>query len=228
MESPQVSAVIPVYNGEAYLGAAIESVLGQSLPAAEIIVADDGSTDRSLDVARSYGDLVKVLAHDHAGICATLNRAVDKARGPLLAFLDADDLWTPRKLETQVAVLGSSAPPDMVFGLSQNFREDGTDEPAVPGICKGTQLMARDLWLDVGRLDETLVIGEFMDWFARALERGLAFLTIDEVLLRRRIHGSNSGIRLAAQRSQYALVAKRALDRRRQAAATLAEPPEET
>lgn len=218
IESPGVSVIIPVFNGEEYLAAAIESVLNQSLPASEIVVVDDGSTDRSAEVASSYGGIVSALSLKHAGVSAAVNVGVGVAKGPLLSFLDADDLWTPRKIESQVAAFLSPDPPDMAFGFAQNFSVTGGVEPAQPGISRGTLLIAKERWVGVGPLDESLVVGEFVDWFARAREAGLRFICIDDVLLRRRVHGSNSGIRSAASRSQYALVAKRALDRRRQKA----------
>ena len=217
MTAPRgVSVVIPVYNGAKYLGAAIESVLAQTVPASEVIVVDDGSNDGSAEVARAYGGRVKLMVTEHAGSPAATNTGVRTASEPLLAFLDADDLWTASKLESQVAVLQSAAAPDMVFGLAQNFRAGAEDEAAVPGISRGTLLIPRQRWLDVGPLDESLVIGDFIDWFARAQDAGLRFVTVGEVLLRRRLHESNTGIRSAGSRSQYALVVKRALNRRRQ------------
>ena len=227
MTAPRgVSVVIPVYNGAKYLGAAIESVLAQTVPASEVIVVDDGSNDGSAEVARAYGGRVKLICTEHAGGPAATNTGVTTTSEPLLAFLDADDLWTASKLESQVAVLQSAAAPDMVFGLAQNFRAGAEDEAAVPGISKGTILIPRQRWLDVGPLDESLIVGDFIDWFARAQDAGLCFVTVDEVLLRRRLHESNTGIRSAGSRSQYALVAKRALDRRRQGASGMPiEPP---
>jgi hypothetical protein len=85
----------------------------------------------------------------------------------------------------------------------------------MPGISKGTLLLRKSTWARVGGLDESLSLGEFIDWFARATAAGLQAETLPHVLLLRRLHGSNSGIRSAALRSQYALIAKRAIDRRR-------------
>src|SRR5687768_4198880 len=100
-DQPQLSVVIPAYNAEKYLGAAIESVLAQGHPSAEIVVVNDGSSDRTHEVARSYGGQVHFLSQDHAGAAAARNRGVDAARGAYLAFLDADDLWLKGKLELQ-------------------------------------------------------------------------------------------------------------------------------
>src|SRR6266487_2647158 len=102
---PKVSTVIPCWNGAAYLEEAIRSVMAQNHPSLEIVVADDGSTDGSLELARGFGDPVRVIAGGHEGAAAARNRGVGEAHGDLLAFLDADDLWTDGRLALQLAVL---------------------------------------------------------------------------------------------------------------------------
>ena len=97
-----ISCVIPCYNGERFLGAALDSVIAQTLPPAEIIVVDDGSTDGSTaDVAANYGSRVTYLRQDNAGPAAARNRGLACARGDFVAFLDADDLWHQDKLARQ-------------------------------------------------------------------------------------------------------------------------------
>lgn len=102
---PAVSVVIPCYNGEAYLAETLRSALGQTHPVMEIIVVDDGSTDGSADLASSFGDSVRVVRQQNGGEGSARNRGVLEARGELIAFLDADDLWHPRKIERQTAYL---------------------------------------------------------------------------------------------------------------------------
>ena len=99
-----VSVVIPVYNAARFLADAIRSVQAQRHPRIEIIVVDDGSTDGSGEVARSFAG-VRCLRQANGGIAAARNAGVHEARGNLLAFLDADDLWTPGKLALQLDVL---------------------------------------------------------------------------------------------------------------------------
>jgi len=100
-QGPLVSVVIPVYNGERYLGEAIDSVLRHSFAGSEIIVVDDGSTDRTADVATAYGSAVRYFRQHQSGSGAARNRGIEVARGSLFAFLDADDVWTPNKLAIQ-------------------------------------------------------------------------------------------------------------------------------
>lgn len=100
-----ISVVIPCYNAAAYLTQTIESVLSQTRPPHEVIVVDDGSSDGSADIASSFGAPVRAISQSNSGECASRNRGLDEARGDWIAFLDADDLWEPTKLERQVAAI---------------------------------------------------------------------------------------------------------------------------
>src|SRR5690349_2600271 len=99
MSAPLVSVVIPVFDGEAYLAAAIESALAKTYARVEVIVVDDGSTDGSASVAARYD--VRLVRQSNRGVSAACNAGVEAARGELIAFLDADDLWPPERLEIQ-------------------------------------------------------------------------------------------------------------------------------
>lgn len=107
----KVSAVIPTYNRQAHVLRAIDSVLSQTVPVDEIIVVDDGSTDRTAEVIRGrYGSQVMVLRQENAGVSAARNRGIHEARGEWIAFLDSDDVWLPTKLKRQfeaVSALGA-------------------------------------------------------------------------------------------------------------------------
>lgn len=218
MSKAQVSVVIPVYNGERYLEQAVQSVRAQTHQPREIIVVDDGSTDGSAALAEKLG--VTCLRNSHAGAGAARNAGVQRASGKFLAFLDADDLWTPDKTERQLAVLCGASGAAMVFGFVQQFREAAPDEilPAEPGYCAGTMLIRREHFLRVGDFSTEWKIGEFIDWYARAYELGLRSAMITDVLLKRRVHDTNIGIREKASQTDYARVLKAALDRRRGAA----------
>ena len=97
-----VSVVIPAYNAEAYIRQALESVLSQTYTDYEIIVVDDGSSDRTIERAQAYGSRIVLLTQEHQGPAAARNRALHAAKGSLIAFLDADDVWLPEKLQLQV------------------------------------------------------------------------------------------------------------------------------
>jgi glycosyltransferase involved in cell wall biosynthesis len=100
-----VSVIIPTYNSAALVVEAIESVLAQTLPPHQIIVVDDGSTDDTYERARAYSGLIEYITQPNSRVAAARNTGLGRATGDLVAFLDADDVWHPRKLERQVALL---------------------------------------------------------------------------------------------------------------------------
>jgi len=106
---PLVSVVIPAYNAAATIEAAIQSVLHQSYAPIEVIIVDDGSTDGTARQVRRFGERVRYVRQEHAGPGAARNRGAGEAQGTLIAFLDADDLWLPQKLEQQLAVFQRQA-----------------------------------------------------------------------------------------------------------------------
>jgi glycosyltransferase involved in cell wall biosynthesis len=114
--TPRFSVVTPAYDAEATIGRAIASVVAQTLPDWELIVADDGSTDGTADLVESLSDpRVRLLRGVHGGLpAAARNRAIREARAEYVAFLDADDLWYPQKLERVAALLDRSPEADVV------------------------------------------------------------------------------------------------------------------
>jgi len=220
---PLVSVVIPVYNGEAYLAEALDSVFAQTHRPLEVIVVDDGSTDLSAEIARAVLG-VRYCAQPHSGPGASRNLGVSQARGRFLAFLDADDLWPVGKLARQLAAFDADPTLDIVYGHVQQFRrpapagatvEDERIGGPVPGHVPGTALIRRESFLRVGPIATHLRVGEFIDWYARAQEAGLNSLMLPEVLLKRRVHTENLGIGERASRTDYVRVLKASLDRRR-------------
>ena len=101
----KVSVIIPAYNGDRYLAAAIDSVLAQTYQDLEIIVIDDGSTDNTPQIAQQYGAAVQYLSQANQGVAASRNLGMAKARGDYIAFLDQDDVFLPHKLSSQVEML---------------------------------------------------------------------------------------------------------------------------
>jgi glycosyltransferase involved in cell wall biosynthesis len=220
-KDPVVSVVIPVHNGERFLGEAVESVLAQEGAPLEVLVVDDGSTDGSAHVAARFGSPVRCLSQAHAGIASARNTGIRAARGDLLAFLDADDLWTPGRLRLQIDRLAADPALDCVFGLVEHFRDPGASlrfevwaPERAPGLLPGAMLIRRAAFLRVGPFDETWRLGEFVEWQLRAEERGLRREILPVVVLRRRIHDANTTARLAVDRGEYLRVLRTVLRRR--------------
>jgi glycosyltransferase involved in cell wall biosynthesis len=216
--------VIAAFDAEDYLEQAIESVLVQTLEPSEVIVVDDGSWDGTYEVARAVGDPVRCVRQARAGVSAALNRGVELARGSELAFLDADDVWLPQKLSLQVRALSQEGDLDLVFGHVRQFHspELNADQRSrialsphsVPGICKGTMLIRRQAFARVGWFATQWTLGEFVDWYARAVDARLRSAVLAEVVMHRRLHLANSGIRERDAQSDFPRILKTILDRR--------------
>jgi glycosyltransferase involved in cell wall biosynthesis len=220
-----ISVLIPVFNNVAYLAEAIDSVLAQTYRPLELIVADDGSTDGTGDVARDYGDAIVYDYQPRAGQGATRNRAIRLSSGEFVSFLDADDRFAPDKLELQYAALRDNPDVDMVFGYVREFVSSELSEeqrlsvrppaPPSPWPASNLMLIRRDALLKVGPFAETLKVGVGIDWSTRALESGLQSMMLREIVLERRLHLENNGLRERDSRSQLTHVLKASLDRRR-------------
>ena len=216
---PLVSVVVPVYNAERYLGEALQSVLDQQQALLELIVVDDGSSDGSRQVAARLGSAARCVEQAHAGAAAARNHGARLASGNYLAFLDADDQFTPGKLAAQLHALQADRGLDMVFGHVRQFR-DGTapgQGNGTPAKLPGSLLIRRSSFDRVGAFRAELRVGEFVDWYLRASEAGLQSRTLPRVVLERRLHDDNLGLRERAARVDYVRALKDSLDRRRQA-----------
>lgn len=102
MGRPQVSVIVPAYNAAEYLAAALGSVLSQTWTDLEVLVVDDESSDRTVEVAERFGPPVVCVRQPHGGVAKARNTGIAAACGRLIAFLDADDVWLPEKLQRQV------------------------------------------------------------------------------------------------------------------------------
>lgn len=220
-----VSVMIAVYNNAAYLGEAIESVLGQSYEPVELVVVDDGSDDGSGDVAKSYLPKVRYEFHDRRGIGASRNRALELSSGDYLAFLDADDRYLPHTVERQMATFEAHPSLDVVFASVREFISPELDDEAkarlrppaeqIAGRLPTNMLCRRHAFFRVGHFRTDLKRGTTLDWSARAMERQLVSQLLPDVLFERRLHSENNGIRERASTNDYVRVLKAAIDRRR-------------
>jgi glycosyltransferase involved in cell wall biosynthesis len=226
LAEPLVSVVIPVHDGERYLAEAIRSVLDAGTAELEVLVVDDGSTDATPEVARAFGPPVAYFAQpERSGAGAARNRGVELARGELLAFLDADDLWTPTKLRRQLEVLRRDPATELVFGHLRHFVSPELDGATVSGLdcppdlqaahVPGAMLVRSESFARVGGFHPEVRAGEALEWLLRARELGLRETTISDLVLWRRVHPASHTLVEREGLSDYARVLKAALDRRR-------------
>jgi len=123
---PKISVIIPAYNAEKTIKETIESVLSQTLSQFEIIVINDGSQDKTLEVvSRILDPRLKVLSYPNAGVSVSRNRGISQAAGDYVSFLDADDLWTPDKLETQLKALQANPKAAVAYSWTDWIDESG-------------------------------------------------------------------------------------------------------
>lgn len=213
----RVSIVIPVYNAEEFLAESVASSLAQDYPDIEIIVADDGSTDGSLAVARRYSSRVCILELPHVGRCEARNRAIMAATGEFISLLDADDLYLPGRVGKLVAALNASPEAALAFCDVHFIDAAGRDlgPPRYPPLpyepaaleslfygCRFTTdgvLMRRDRVLQAGLFDQAFSDGaEDYDLWVRMRLRW-PFVHVPEVLALYRMHGSNTSLTLGAE-----------------------------
>jgi glycosyltransferase involved in cell wall biosynthesis len=228
LAEPTVTAAIPVRDGEAYLAAAIESVLEQSRPCDQVIVVDNGSSDRSAAIAAGFGPAVEVVHEPRLGIGSARNAALRAARGDCIAFLDADDLWQPEKTALQLAALAADPDLQMVFGHVRQFvspdlaagEAAGLRVPVAPqpGQYIGAMLVRRGAIEAIGPWPEEVRVSDGLTFLLRARELGLAQAMLPETVTLRRVHGANHSIHNRDQRAEFVRHLKRSLDRRRGAA----------
>jgi glycosyltransferase involved in cell wall biosynthesis len=177
-----VSVVIPTYNYGRFIVDAIRSVLDQTLPPSETIVVDDGSRDQTAAVVEAFGDRVRYIRQDNAGVGAARNRGVNESAGELVAFLDADDTWEPTNLEKQVARFETDEELGLVHcgmrefdsetGETTRFYLDGAEDGVADNLLLwegptiigpgGAVTVSRKAFDRVGGFDTRMKVGE--DW----------------------------------------------------------------
>jgi len=224
MNRTSVSIVMCVRDGERYLREAIDSLLIQSTPAHEIVVVDDGSSDSSPEILRSFGDLIAVITQPPLGIFTAMNRGIAHATGDVVGFLDADDIAPPESLSSRLVVLAADPSLDGVVGRTVQFvSPDVAAEVMARYVVDSSPLLApsftsslfrRSLLDRVGQLDETLRTGSTIDWISRAKVLGMRLGEVDDVVLLRRVHGGNIGAREPEATRQNLLAVVRAHHRR--------------
>ncbi|MFC1933566.1 glycosyltransferase [Chloroflexota bacterium] len=206
---PKVSVIIPAHQCSNFLFDAIDSVLAQAYEDYELIVVDDGSTDGTAAAVAKYGNQVKYIFQQNRGVASARNTGILAGQGEYLAFLDADDVWLPNKLESEVKFLDAHDEIGLVysdytyFGTRPISKTRGfEDVPLMCGcvlkklfwhnpICTSAVLIRRSCFEKVGLFDESLVHGEDRDMWLR-IARCFEIGYIDVPLARYRLHQKNA------------------------------------
>lgn len=210
-----VSVVMSVWNGAAYVREAIDSILDQTYAPIELIVVDDGSTDRTNAIIREYGNRVRLITQANQGQAAGIVAGIAAASGQYLAFQDADDIWALDKLARQHAAL-ADAQLEAVFCLSEQFVSP--ELPDAASVRKRHTVMVGEQWScmlirrsafdRIGNFDPSSKTA-FVEWLGRAKQMALSYMVIDEVLHYRRLHPANFGRLFPEARNKSLLAALR-------------------
>jgi len=229
---PFISCIVPCHNGEAFLAAALDSILAQDHRPLEIIVIDDGSSDSSAEIAERYGEPVSVLRQERGGQARARNAGILAAAGGYICFLDADDLYRPGKLTAQLAELEAHPEVELCLCTAENFWEPGLEAErerySAYGKLRatthlGSVLARRSVFDSVGLLDPRRGAASDIDWFMRLADSGLSVHTIPEVLYLRRMHSETQAHRLGGLDSYLELAHDR-IEQHRSRAKALGAP----
>jgi glycosyltransferase involved in cell wall biosynthesis len=222
---PLLSTIIPVFNGERFLAQAIESALAQDYSPFEVIVIDDGSTDQSAAIARSFPG-IQYLYQANQGVAAAKNAGVRAAMGEFIAFLDCDDTWPVDKLSKQTAFLLEHPDVGCVFGNHTIVVDEGQSWPAwlrtdalatEAGRLMTTIVVRKELFERVGPFDPSYEVGEDTDWLARALDAGVRTAKVPDIVLYRLIHDSNLSSRVDLHHEKLKTILRSSVLRKRNA-----------
>lgn len=204
LDKPLVTVIIPTYNRDWIIQQAIDSVLDQDFNDYELIVVDDGSEDNTLEILKAYGKAITVLHQSNKGVSAARNRGIDAAAGRLIAFLDSDDLWLPKKLSTQVKFFENNA--DALINQTQEIwiRNGRRANPKKRHhkfsgmiferslelclVSPSAVMVARELFDSVGVFDEQLPACEDYDLWLRVSCRYPVHLTDSPLVIKRGGH----------------------------------------
>ena len=206
--TPLISVIIPAYNGERYIVQAVESALGQTFTNLEIIVVDDGSTDRTQQVLQPYFDRICYIYQENQGAAIARNRACQLAKGEFLAFLDADDYFLPEKLEKQLACFEADPALDMVqtgwFLVDEKGQNISVIEPWQQSpqlnlesfiiykcVRPSAMMLRRKWWEKLGGFDSGLPPTEDLDFALRLALNGCKSVWLKEILTCYRQHDTN-------------------------------------
>lgn len=223
---PQISVIIPVYNGEKTIKTTLESVISQTFTDIEVLLINDGSTDKTVEIASQIPDeRIKIFNYENAGLSASRNRGITQAKSDLVAFIDADDLWTADKLTSQFKALTNRPNADIAYSWTDyidnngNFHKSGRriiaegdifPQLLVNNILESgsNPLIRKRLFAEVGDFDESLPAAEDWDMWLR-LAAKYQFVCTKKVGIFYRITSNSMSTNLIRQEQSCLIVINR-------------------
>ncbi len=233
MDSPTISVVMSVFNGEAFLCEAVESILAQTFGDFEFIIIDDGSTDKTSEILSDYAkrdNRVRLVEQENRGRADSLNRGIEFARASLIARMDADDISLPHRLKEQVDFLNHHPEVGLLSGafdligsenkildtirLPAEDPEIGTRMLDYNAICHPAVVMRKNVALASGGYRKQLLDADDYDLWLRMAER-THLANLDSIILKYRVHPGQASIRNMQHQTWCILAARTAASFRR-------------
>ena len=224
-----ISVIIPVFNGEATIRETIDSIVNQTFRDIEIIIINDGSTDATLETIKEISDSrIKIFSYSNAGLSASRNRGISQATGEYISFIDADDLWTPDKLELQWQALQQNPQAAVAYSWTDYIDEsskflksgrrikvngDAFSKLLVTNFLENgsNQLIRKTALEKVGGFDESLNASEDFDMWLR-LATNYQFICVEKPQILYRTSTTSMSTNLKRQETASLEVIKRAFN----------------
>jgi glycosyltransferase involved in cell wall biosynthesis len=224
MPDAPVTVILVVRNGAQFIRHALESVVGQTLAPREIVVVDGGSTDETREIARSFAR-TRIVEQGTQGIAHAYNLGIRSANEQLLAFISHDDIWEPDKLQIQSRFMLDN--PSLGFTVTHvqhflepeckvpsGFRTELLQRPCV-GMLMEALMVNKRVFETVGWFDPSFSVGEDTDWFSRARDASIPHSILPDVLVRKRVHGTNTSLTSPKTNELLLQIVKDKLSRKR-------------
>jgi GT2 family glycosyltransferase len=217
-----ISVIIVVHNGAAFIADAIENVMQQQYSNLEIIVIDDGSSDQTAEIVKMTGLNIVYVYQNQQGVASARNLGIEHAKGKYVAFLDADDLWSEDKLNTQISILNDNPTIGGTLGFThktpmskslEQIKQNAQNDNYF-ALNLGAALFKLTVIKQVGLFDTEFNSGEDIDWFFRAREKNIQLIIHKQIVHYFRIHGKNISNDQKMVNSELLKVHKKSLDRR--------------
>jgi glycosyltransferase involved in cell wall biosynthesis len=226
-----VSVIMPVYNGSRYLAETLDSVLAQTYPLHEIIAIDDGSTDASPEILRSYGDRLQVIRQANQGVAAARNAGLARATGEFITFIDQDDLWPPQRTQALVDALRARPEARLAAGRVEILYQ----RPAPPHPTEdhatahrecllGSLCVRAELFRELGAFNVDIGFADDTDFMLRRAERKIETAYLQAVTLIYRLHECNTSADKDVTMHNFMAALRQSLIRRRRDANKLHHP----
>lgn len=218
----KISVIIPVYNGSAFLAETLESVFAQTYAAHEIIIVDDGSTDSSPDILKSFGGRLTFIRQPNRGVAAARNVGLARATGDLVSFLDQDDLWPADRSRLMVETFMAHPSAQVVAGRVEIRCERREPPPRDDDLATGHReylvgsiCVRRDLFQAIGTFHTGIGYADDTDFMIRRKEAKVETVFLREVTLIYRLHDGNTSIDSNVSTFHFMAALRERLKRRR-------------